>query len=316
MIDILYCCDENYSKQLQCSMFTILQNVDEPVTFHIIHKSNFTKNAISKYVTSHKQIHEIKYYEFSEKLKDFPNIQDAHVSEATYYRLFMDKYIPKDVKNLVYVDADIICYDNPLNEIRKVFDNLEQSNHTISVKSEKKYGEYRSRLGTGSLNYFNAGVMFINNTRWNNKNIGDQLRKLLINNTIHLEFWDQDLLNIFFDGDYLELDRKFNFKFSMEPFEKIKKIEDIAPEGMFFLHYSGKFKPWSYKGILNKKSSYYQDVYMKLFAGSYHLQYNWKGNVIKDIFKSIINLELFRFEKTLKLFFTALKSLFRENEKY
>ena len=98
MIDILYCCDENYSKQLQCSMFTILQNVDEPVTFHIIHKSNFTKNAISKYVTSHKQIHEIKYYEFSEKLKDFPNIQDAHVSEATYYRLFMDKYIPKRSK--------------------------------------------------------------------------------------------------------------------------------------------------------------------------------------------------------------------------
>lgn len=316
MINILYCCDENYSKQLQCSMFTILQNADEAITFHIIHKSNFNKNTLSSDVVSHKNIHKINYYKFSEELKNFPNIQDAHVSEATYYRLFMDKYIPPDVKNLVYVDADIVCYKNPVIEIKKVFDNLEQSNHIISVKSEKKQGEYRDRLGTDSPNYFNAGVMFINNARWKSRNIGEQLRELLKNNKIHLEFWDQDLLNIFFDGEYLELDRKFNYKFSMEPFEKIKKIEDIAPKGMFFLHYSGKFKPWSYKGILNKKSTYYQNVYMRLFDGSYHLQYNWKGNVVKDILRSIFNLELFKHEKTFKLLFTALNSLFRKNEKY
>ena len=39
----------------------------------------------------------------------FPNVHGSHVSDATYYRLFIDDYLPSEIEYILYVDADIVC---------------------------------------------------------------------------------------------------------------------------------------------------------------------------------------------------------------
>ena len=91
-------------------------------------------------------------------------------------------------------------------------EKLRKSNLTISAKTEEELSVNIKRLNMKSNKYFNAGVMVIDYEKW----IKDSLSKKLISRLKELEskilFWDQDVLNSFFDGVYLELDNVYNFK--------------------------------------------------------------------------------------------------------
>ena len=50
-----------------------------------------------------------------------------------------------------------------------------------------------------SNNYFNAGVMIINYKQWIDKNWKSVTYEIKINKKT-LNFWDQDILNMFFDA--------------------------------------------------------------------------------------------------------------------
>ena len=95
MLNFLYCCDENYNLQFQTSVFSLLENISENINIYVIHKSGFNKESISEKITKHIKLNEFKLIEFDSEVTEFPNILDAHVSEATYYRLFVDKHLNK-----------------------------------------------------------------------------------------------------------------------------------------------------------------------------------------------------------------------------
>ena len=33
--------------------------------------------------------------------------------EATYFRLYLENYIPESISFLIYIDPDVICLNNP-----------------------------------------------------------------------------------------------------------------------------------------------------------------------------------------------------------
>ena len=75
-------------------MFIIHSN---PESFEKFKKKLYSKNNLKKiYLT---EFNEFDYF--------FPNLDGAHVSEATYYRLFIDKYLPDEINSILYVDADV-----------------------------------------------------------------------------------------------------------------------------------------------------------------------------------------------------------------
>ncbi|MGB1702710.1 MAG: glycosyltransferase, partial [Cycloclasticus sp.] len=63
--------------------------------------------------------------------------------------------------------------------------------------------------------------------------------------------WDQDVLNSFFNGKYLELEEKFNFKAS-------SKITNSYKNKLVFIHFIGSHKPWLTSGVFQKDSNFYQ----------------------------------------------------------
>ena len=48
--------------------------------------------------------------------------------------------------------------------------------------------------------------MFIDLNKWRQKLIQMRSLEIITNKNIDLVFWDQDVLNILFNGEYLELD--------------------------------------------------------------------------------------------------------------
>ena len=93
--------------------------------------------------------------------------------------------------------------------------------------------------------------MIIDYQKWNKNNTSEELIDRLNQNSFSLKFWDQDLLNIHFYGDFLELEKNLNYQFQYNLSDKAQSTNETKEE-IFFIHYSGKFKPWSVRGALRK----------------------------------------------------------------
>ena len=113
MFNFLYCCDENYNKQFQTSLFSLLENVSESINIYVIYKKGFNRKSITEKINQHKNLNNLSFIEFNSDIAVFPNVKNSHVSEATYYRLFLDQHIKDDLDFLIYLDADIVCIKDP-----------------------------------------------------------------------------------------------------------------------------------------------------------------------------------------------------------
>jgi lipopolysaccharide biosynthesis glycosyltransferase len=276
-MNFLYCFDKNYNIQASISIHSLLEHLETKVNIHIIHKNPHSFNKLLKKIKKHKNLSNIFIHKFNKSL-DFPKLEEAHVSEATYYRIFISDYIDEHIEDLIYLDADTVIVNNPESDLISISQELNSSNKTIAAKTEKSLSEHSKKL-TGNENYFNAGVMFINYKKWlaNNSMQGLLLKMNEIQNKII--FWDQDVLNAYFNGEYLEINDSYNYKVDVDD----PKQGKIDIKNIKILHYVGKSKPWTVRGASKDNSIYYQNKYDELFFLPYHISNNWKRQAFDDL---------------------------------
>lgn len=286
MLNILYCFDENYNKQAGSSISSLADNVDEKINIFIVHEDPESFKSIEQKLLSYKQINSINIYKFEDKSYDFPNLEGSHVSYATYFRLFIENYLPKNIEYITYIDADVICINNPVSHINKTINKMKDKGFNIAGRVEgtedisKEYFEY---LGFSGKEYFNAGVVVINFQNWINQNMTKSLLKIMDEKYSRITYWDQDVLNSYYSGNFLHLDRHLNFnldldEYSKESFENIKK-------NVIFIHYSGNGKPWRYDSVFKPNSSFYQDAYKKMYNRNYHTDIPLRKHEIVSLFR-------------------------------
>ena len=277
-MNFLYCFDENYNIQGYLSIYSLLENVDNKISIYIIHKDPKSFEKYKKKIVNHPKAGLIKIHKF-EKNINFPNLEEAHVSEATYYRLFVADHIAEEVGHLIYLDADTVVINKVSEDLNNMVEKLRKSNLTIAAKTEEELTVNTKRLNMKSNKYFNAGVMVIDYEKW----IKDNLSKKLISRLKELEskilFWDQDVLNSFFDGVYLELDNVYNFKIDVDDM----KQKQVEKEDAKIVHYVGKSKPWTVRGSVKPNSKFYQNLYDQLFYLPFHISNNWKRQAYDDL---------------------------------
>jgi len=122
VLNLLYCFDSNYNIQAFTSIFSFLEKSSEKICLNVIHKDTSKKDIFPENILNHSNLKELNIYKFDRKFNTFPKVENSHVSEATYYRLFIDKIIPDNIKNYIYLDADIVVINNFDNYINEVFD--------------------------------------------------------------------------------------------------------------------------------------------------------------------------------------------------
>ena len=289
MLNFLYAFDRNYNTQAFVSIYSVLQNVTEKINlFLILDETNKNLN-IPKKIKKHKNINSIIKKEINIK-ENLYNLDNAHVSRATFYRLFLSDLYDDDL-DFVYLDSDIVCVNDPSQIIKTQFLEIKKNNNFIGFADElyrHQYEEPFKRLNMSGNKYFNAGVMLVNLMNWNKNNLTEK-SKLYINELQNkAKYWDQDILNSLIDGNYLSLLPELNYRTSY-----IDQKTEL--DSQIFIHYSGKSKPWDIGGILEEFSLEYQRYFEELFGQNYHLVCKNRNNGINRLLKNF--LALYRFKK-------------------
>ena len=236
--------------------------------------------------------------------------------------MFIEDYLPSEIDNFLYLDADIICCNDPIPIMDEIIFKLKKSNKIISAVSEIKNNNDKrikkvvfDRLDMKSGDYFNAGVLFVDYNAWYSSKPKKELLNILIEKNQKLTFWDQDILNSYFDGDYIELDKEFNYVIDLATYMytlkrkyKYKKISiDAITNKNVFLHYAGSHKPWSVDGIVCNLSEIYHHNFRKISNYEYHIVHKRKSISINYFIKNFINLNIFK----IKHFFGFMRAFFR-----
>ena len=197
------------------------------------------------------------------RFKDMPNPEDR-ISKMVYGKFLIPELIKED--KVLYLDSDVIVDQN--------LDQLFETN----IEDRPLY----TVVDYFNPDYFNSGVLLINNRFWHNNNIGNQLldlgRKYNLNNT-------QVMMNEGFAQNYGKLNPKYNYQIGYESkppkFSAISQSTQYYLESInvpFILHYVSKDKPfnivsshrlrekwWHYHNIEWSKIRYNKKIEKKIF---------------------------------------------------
>ena len=287
-------------------MYSLLENVDEKIDIHILHNQDIAIEIIPVNIVKHKNLNNIQIYQVDLSNYNFPNLENVHVSEATYYRIFLARYLPKDLDQIIYIDADIVCVNNPIKQIKVYFEKIKKNKGVISARTEHKFSknnEIFERLSKKS-DYFNAGFLLINLNEWRINNIEEKLIHTMEKNYKNIVQWDQDVLNIFFDFKYEQLSDSFNFNSN-----KLNNKSQIKNEEILFIHYIGSKKPWGVPQKIDEAYQIYHTFFENLKFEKYHITHTWKTNSIKNLFNLIISGEIKKLSNPTSYIICVLKSL-------
>ncbi len=310
MLNFLYCLDSNYDQQFLSSLQSLLDNLNKKINCFVIHKDPNSLNKIIKEINfEHKNLNNFEIYKFNENVNNFPNIGNNHISEATYYRFFIDNYLDKSVESIIYIDCDIICLNSPENILEEIVNKTKESKFTISASTEYvksiETEEVFNRLKMKSNIYFNAGVMIIDVNKWRKNNTQNFLIELMNSIYDKVDFWDQDIMNCFYDGEYLEISKYLNYKDT--DLSHNLKIADTR--SIIFLHYAGSNKPWTIPGITTTSARYFHDSFYKVFNVKYLFTNNYRKQALKDFLKTIFSLKFLKLSYPISFIKLSLKSL-------
>lgn len=191
-MNILYTCDNNYIWLMGISMVSVFKNnpLADDLCVYLI-GDNVSDDNIRKL----KKIAQ----DYSRKFEYIPlpelNIPESLYSErwpkSAYTRLFCAEILPKDVKNIVYLDCDIVVND-------------EISDIELYLKPDTVFGgvkdcvgkNYKTNIGMKANDaYINAGVLVINVDLLRTINIYDRINIFLQKYGKIINYADQDVLN-------------------------------------------------------------------------------------------------------------------------
>ena len=322
MINFVVCFDKNYNDVAYLFLHTLLKSVSEKINIYIVHQDPSSFDHIEEKISSYDKLNKLEIYKFDYDLSTIQETLYGHISEATYYRLFLDRYLPDNLDYILYVDADIICYRDPIPLIKEEIQKLSKSEFIISARTEvfreKKIEPHWERLSLKGERYFNAGVLCINYKEWLKKDMSKILLDKMSREKDILLYWDQDLMNMVIDDKYVELNKSLNFDLFIAPDNVNLSLSDHygqdGLENMSLLHFTGSMKPWTIRAAFNKRAIFYHDAYYELFKKKYKIINTWKVSALTQLLNGIFKLYFKNLRYPISFFYIAILSLFKPSK--
>jgi UDP-glucose:(glucosyl)LPS alpha-1,3-glucosyltransferase len=159
---------------------------------------------------------------------------------GTFIRLLIPNALQGVAKNVLYVDADILCFGSIAELLSTDIDDCIAA--VVHDEMETTAKTQIPALAIQHGQYFNAGVMYINVDNWVANDI--QRMALTILSSQELVFADQDALNIALDGRVKYIDRKWNFRYHLVAFLSRGETRLNLEPPFVFVHFTGPVKPW------------------------------------------------------------------------
>lgn len=296
MVDFLLIADKNYNIQLVNAIKSLSENFDLNrfgSKIYILHKQ---PKSFKKYLSLLNNV-SMEIVKFDKKYKVNNNIKNAHLSEVTYYRLYLDLLINFKSKFLIYFDADLYFINNIDEFIQKYLKEFENSSLEVAAVKENIINvntiEYYKKLNLDYISYFNAGFLIFNLEECKKSNFFQKLRNQLKEINFELKYWDQDILNLVIRGNFFELSSLINFEIDLK-----NNNPSTIPNNVLGVHYKGKNKPWDINFFKSGLSMHYQNINLLNFDVPH------VNNLLNNFFKILkLNLSIREYLKMLKLKF-------------
>ncbi len=254
MLDIVLCTDENYVMPTGILMHSILvTNCQEEITFHVVSAgiSEKGQQMLSSLIKDESK-HIVFYTIDKQILKDCPVREEDHISLAAYYRILFPSILPQNMKQVLYLDSDILCVDSLMG-----LWNTDVSAYSAAVIIDIYNDDIRryNRLQYTPLSgYFCSGVMLINLAYWREHDVQNKTLSFISKHPERCIAHDQDALNYILAGTLLFVHPRYNVQLDFFAphstlFVDRKHFPAIAEatHNPCLLHFTGSEKPWHYE---------------------------------------------------------------------
>lgn len=175
-----------------------------------------------------------------ERIALLPKVKARRLHNIVYARLFIQHVVPPSAKRVVYLDCDV-AVRTPIERLAE----MDMRGKTIAAVQQperiRQAGGRDLREKTAlsmTKPYFNAGVLLIDLERYRQVDIVERLLERLPPEQIARLYYDQDIINVVFADQFLELEPQWNLQNPETSHEAFNPL---------IVHYSGSVKPWALK---------------------------------------------------------------------
>lgn len=205
----------------------------------------------------------------------------GYITPTTYARLFLPDLLPQEVKRVIYLDCDLLVLDSLL----PLWEYPLKETHEVGAVEDSCCANptYYSRLHLSpeEHRYFNAGVLLINLEAWRKGEFVKRAVELLHNNSLPLDYADQDVLNVLCVGRTTYLPFRYNLQEAMlrryvpEISDESRRLIVESLPCPAIIHFTYLLKPWNYVSFHPYRRHFYH----------YFDQTDWKGERPSPTFK-------------------------------
>jgi lipopolysaccharide biosynthesis glycosyltransferase len=281
-MNICFCIDKKYTMPLVVCLVSLFKN-NPNTCFNIYIINNgldkFAADSIMTMSTKHNS--HVNFIDINTDItKKFP--VNHHISQAAYYRLLMDNFIPKTVDKILYLDVDIII-NGSVSDLYAT--NIDE--YVLGAVENPNFTRH-SVLGMDSdAKYFNSGVLLINLKKWRDDAICQKTIDYINDNKEKLLCHDQCAINAVLNGKWFALSPTYNFQTSYLDKNPIHgyctSVLNNAKQNPVIIHYTGSSKPWSFG---NKHP--YKNLFLSYLRQSVYKDYKYQDINLKNIIKRIL----------------------------
>lgn len=281
---ILLTFDSPYAPHAAVVIESIIQYCPQKLDFVILHTIDLEENHRNQLFTHFQErVNSFQFYEIPlTEFKPFKNLTALkHIKnpQSVLLRLFCDHLPFDDI--LIYVDCDILVFEDitkilnymhPDEIIGAVteYNGAYKEKDLSNIQSYEKYqgdpliyeSYYSRTLKKLEMNpygrYFCAGMMVINLKLWRENKISSKTLNYILTNPDKCFATDQDALNHFINGNYIEIPPRWNNVVMYGGVFTNYSLEELK-EAYFnpaIVHFAGTIKPWHYMANKKYKKTY------------------------------------------------------------
>lgn len=243
--NILYGVNNGFAQHAAVSIQSLISN-NRDLHLHIVVAAlNFSADTEVRFMALQTPQASIKVVAFDQrKLAAMPEVPPY--PKDIYLRLWVHEFFDPEAGNVLYIDADTVV----VGSVRELAD-LDLGTNILGAVDIPGADSHKYCKLPSEYNYFNSGVLLINNKLWRDEHCLQTVKDFLNANRAILHDADQDALNGCFYQRRVALDYKWNL---ISPFYRkhgflgvlSRKQVAAARADERIVHFNGHAKPWFY----------------------------------------------------------------------
>lgn len=248
-VSVVFAIDDNYASHCGAALLSLLTNnthIPQIDVYVVLGRPLYPENEERmQQISARFPNVDLRFIEVDEReFSVFPDNR-AHITKTTYYRLALHRILPESVKQVLYLDADIIVED----KIDSLF--LDMDGYCIAAADDEGGVLQSRRLNLPvDHHYFNAGVAVLNLEELRKIDVDTIYLESFLKNRKDITLQDQDILNISFVGRAKRIDLRWNANarlYRVNDLDRAYSDEQAVAAGTApgIIHFTDVPKPWS-----------------------------------------------------------------------